>query len=89
MNPGTSVNMMIKPPYYIITMVFHDQSLPITNAVQKLDQELSYLNLNNLCIHTGPIVRREEIYEFMSITERRRIFNKLVAFFRQVDIRYK
>ena len=25
----------------------------------------------------------------MSITERRRIFNKLVAFFRQVDIRYK
>lgn len=76
-------------PYYIITMVFHDQSLPITNAVQKLDQELSYLNLNNLCIHTGPIVRREEIYEFMSITERRRIFNKLVAFFRQVDIRYK
>ena len=76
-------------PYYIITMVFHDQSLPITDAVQKLDQELSYLDLNNLCIHTGPIVRREEIYEFMSITERRRIFNKLVAFFRQVDIRYK
>ena len=50
-------------PYYIITMVFHDQSLPITDAVQKLDQELSYLDLNNLCIHTGPIVRREEIYE--------------------------
>jgi len=67
-------------PYYVITMVFHDQSLPITDAVQKLDQELSYLDLNNLCIHTGPIVRREEIYEFMSITERRRIFNKLVGY---------
>ena len=76
-------------PYYIITMVFHDQSQAITDAVQKLDQELSYMDLNDLCIHTGPIVRREETYEFMPITERRRIFNKLVAFFRQVDIRYK
>ena len=28
-------------PYYIITMVFHDQSQAITDAVQKLDQELS------------------------------------------------
>ena len=38
-------------PYYIITMVFHDQSQAITEAVQKLDQELSYMDLNNLCIH--------------------------------------
>ena len=68
-------------PYYIITMVFHEQKTPITDAIQKLNQELSYMDLNDLCIHTGPIIRREEIYEFMSITERRRIFNKLVAFF--------
>ena len=47
------------------------------------------MNLNNLCIHTGPIIRREEIYEYMDLSDRRRIFNKMVAFFRQVDIRYK
>ena len=76
-------------PYYIISMVFHDQSISITEPVNKLNQELAYMGLNDLCIHTGPIIRREEIYEFMSIKERRRIFNKLVAFFRQVDIRYK
>ena len=76
-------------PYYIMAMVFHEQQTPITEAVQKLNQELSYMGLNDLCIHTGPIIRREEIYEFMSIKERRRIFNKLVAFFRQVDIKYK
>ena len=29
------------------TMVFHDQSLPVTDEVQKLDQELSCLDLNN------------------------------------------
>lgn len=54
-----------------------------------MNQELSYLNLDNLCIHTGPIIRREEIYETMSIKERRHIFNKMVAFIRQINIRYK
>lgn len=76
-------------PYYIITMVFHDQREDIQPAVSKLNQEFSYLNLNNLCIHTGPIIRKEEIYIHMSIDERRRIFNKMVAFIRQIDIRYK
>ena len=42
-------------PYYIITMVFHDQAALITDAIQKLDQELSYMDMNDLCIHTGPI----------------------------------
>lgn len=76
-------------PYYIITMVFHDQREDIRFAVSKLNQELSYLNLGNLCIHTGPIIRKEEIYAHMSVDERRRIFNKMVAFIRQIDIRYK
>ena len=47
-------------PYYIITMVFHEQSHSISDAVAKLDQELSYMDLNDLCIHTGPIVRSAE-----------------------------
>lgn len=76
-------------PYYIIAMVFHDQKVDIQPAIAKLNQELSYLDLNNLCIHTGPIIRKEEIYINMSIDERRRIFNKMVAFIRQIDIRYK
>lgn len=76
-------------PYYIISMVFHDQNIPITDAVNKLNLELSYMNLDNLCIHTGPIIRREEIYELMTIKQRRSIFNILVAFFRQIDVKYK
>lgn len=34
-------------PYYIITMVFHDQNEDIQPAISKLNQELSYLNLEN------------------------------------------
>lgn len=76
-------------PFYIITMVFHDQDEDIKPAVEKLNRELSYLDFDDLCIHTGPIIRKEEIYVNMSIEERRRILNKMVAFFRQVNIRYK
>lgn len=76
-------------PYYIITMVFHDQNSDIQPAVEKLNRELSFLGLENLCIHTGPIIRREEVYEYMTVHDRRRVFNKMVAFIRQADIRYK
>lgn len=76
-------------PYYIITMVFHNQNSSIESALDHLEQELSYLNLKNHCVHTGPIIRKEENYSYMNIKERRRIFNKMVAFTRQVDIKYK
>ena len=79
----------IHSPYYIITMVFHDQSVDISSDIAKLDKELDYLDLHDVCIHTGPIIRKEEIYKDMSIEERRRIFNKMVAFVRQLDISYK
>ena len=76
-------------PFYIITMVFHDQANDIQPAIDKLNWELSLMNLDGLCIHTGPIIRKEESYNNMNIAERRRIFNKMIAFIRQVDIRYK
>ena len=76
-------------PYYIITMVFHNQNIDIKENIKQLEIELSYLGLKNLCIHTGPIIRKEEIYKEMDVVERRRIFNKMMAFIRSVDVQYK
>ena len=76
-------------PYYIIAMVFHDQKTSIMPAVKRLDSELSHMGLDKICIHTRPIIRKEEIYQNMTIEERRGIFNKMMAFVRQIDIRYK
>lgn len=76
-------------PYYIITMVFHDQAISISEAVARLDRELDYIGLERHCIHTGPIIRKEENYALMTVEQRRRIFNKMLAFIRQVGIRYK
>lgn len=76
-------------PYYIISMVFHNQENGIEDHVKKLNRELSFLGLENHCVHTGPIVRREEDYSSMNITERRRILNKMISFIKQIDIKYK
>ena len=54
-------------PYYIITMVFHDQAIPISEAVARLDRELDYIGLERHCIHTGPIIRKEENYTLMTV----------------------
>ena len=71
-------------PYYIITMIFHNQIVDIQNQINHLNTELSYLGLDTLCIHTGPIIRKEEIYKDMNVIERRKIFNKISCFFLRI-----
>lgn len=75
-------------PFYIVTMVFHDQTNDISSDVNAFERELSYLGLTNHCIHTGPIVRMEEEYKNMYASDRKRILNKMVAFIRNLDISY-
>ena len=45
-------------PFYIITMIFHNQEDDIQHLINMLNQELSYLDLTDCCIHTGPIIRK-------------------------------
>lgn len=76
-------------PYYIITMVFHEQSRDISAPIAKLEQDLKNRGFPNHCVHTGPIIRRENEYEYVSIDERRRILNCMLTFIRNIDIRYR
>lgn len=77
-------------PYYIIAMVFHDQNDDISQSIKKFNSELALLGFDSQhCIHNGPIIRREAPYEYLDIKERRHIFNKMVAFTRQLNISFK
>ena len=79
----------IRSPYYIITMVFHDQSCDISEPIAKLRRDLSNLGIDpDHSVHTGPIIRREKEYECMPIDERRRILNSMVTFIRHCNIKY-
>ena len=76
-------------PWYIVSMVFHDQKNSIIEPIEYLEQELALLGLNDHCIHTGPIIRKEKEYVNYGYLERRKIFNKLVTFIRQSKVKYK
>lgn len=76
-------------PWYIVTMIFHEQETSIQEAVDYLNRELLLLGLKNHCIHTGPIIRKEKEYSEMDYLKRRKIFNKMVAFTRHSGIKYK
>lgn len=76
-------------PYYIISLVLHNQKNCIKEQVAKLDLSLADMGLVNYTIHAGPLIRREKSYVTNSLEDRRKIFNKLFHFTRNVDIKYK
>ncbi|MBE6015914.1 MAG: hypothetical protein E7241_11240 [Lachnospiraceae bacterium] len=77
-------------PYYIITMIFHDQSQDIAYDITKLKEEFVNLGYeNDFVVHTGPLIRKEEIYCNMLPNDRRAIFTKLFFFALKANIMYK
>ncbi len=76
-------------PYYIVTMVFHNQSRNLIQDIKKLDYELLNMGYENYVVHTEPLIRREEKYQFLLPNERRTIFSKLFYFVIKSNIQYK
>ena len=77
-------------PYYIVTMVLHDQRVNISENIRKLNESLGYLGYaDEQAIHTEPLIRRETPYREYAPNERRAIFSKLYYFTLNCDIQYK
>jgi len=74
--------------FYIVTLIFHDQSIDIYKDINRLNNELINFNLPDHIIHTGPLIRREFDYDRYSLLERKRIFNILYNFVRVTNITY-
>lgn len=77
-------------PYYIITMVFHDQSNDISQNINILNNALRQIGYGDeQAVHTEPLIRREPPYQYFQPNERRAIFSKLYYFTLNCDIKYK
>ena len=57
---------MSHAPYYIVSMVLHDQSRDISAEITKLNSELTNLGYGGHVVHTEPLIRREEDYRNLS-----------------------
>lgn len=76
-------------PYYIVSMVFHDQTIDITEDIKKLDESLINLGFADHTIHTEPLIRKEEDYAELNLNLRRAILTKLYFFAIKCGIEYK
>lgn len=77
-------------PYYIVTMLFHDQSSDISPQIQKLDEEIQRFGYEkDFVIHTGPLIRREEMFFNELPNQRRALLTKLFYFVLKSDIQYR
>ncbi len=77
-------------PYYIITLLMHDQSKSIGEQVDHLRKHVIEMGFNEShAVHSAPLIRREKDYRHMDIQFRRKLFRYLLAFMRLCDIRYK
>lgn len=71
-----------KCPFYIVTMVFHDQAFALDQEINNLEERLRYMGCENNCIHAGPIIRGEEEYRDYDPNVRRKLLKNLMAFIR-------
>ena len=75
-------------PFYLVTMLFHNQNENIASEMMRLDGSLTMKGYEKHCLHTGPLIRKEEVYKLLSIDERKRILNSFMAFAAKIDISY-
>jgi len=76
-------------PFYVLSLVLHDQSYDISGHLDKIHDALRARGLpSDHAIHTGPLIRREKDYEFLPMPERRAIFRVLVDFVRTTDVQH-
>lgn len=77
-----------RPAYYLVTFVFHNQDNNIEQQVSKLEESVRTAGFDVEYIHTGPVIRREEVFGRYSIDERRKLLYKMLNFVNSCPISY-
>ena len=74
--------------YYLVTFVYHDQSQSIYQDTVKLEESIKLSGFDIEYIHTGPIIRKEGIFENYSLDDRRKLIYKMLNFVMKCPIRF-
>ncbi|MCH9276607.1 DUF3800 domain-containing protein [Bifidobacterium amazonense] len=74
--------------YYLITLVFHVQSEPITEHIEKYERHLIDSGLPDIPFHAGPLFNGHDDYENVSLADRKRLFFAFFTLARNLPFRY-
>lgn len=73
----------------LMTLVLHDQSDPIDDALKKYAQSLSDSNLEDVPFHAGPLMNGHGDYENYDFATRRKLFSRFFVFAKSMPFVYK
>lgn len=74
-------------PFYIVSLVLHDQSDDISGQLDQIHGALVMRRMPaDHAVHTAPLIRREQEYVWLDVPARRSIFRVLVDFVTKVKI---
>nr|WP_204314254.1 hypothetical protein [Bifidobacterium avesanii] len=74
--------------YYLITLVFHVQSTPITAHIEKYERHLIDSSLPDIPFHAGPLFNGHDDYENIPFADRKRLFFAFFTLARNLPFRY-
>lgn len=78
-----------QPRQYLITMVFHHDYDDINNDVHMLEESTRKAGFDVEYIHSGLLIRKEEVFKNYSLDERRQLIYKIFNFFNHIPITHK
>lgn len=76
-------------PYYIITMVFHNQEYSVDLQLKKLEKDLLLIGFPKHTVHAEPIIRGEYEYRNHDKDTRIKILSKMMTFIHNANINFQ
>ena len=83
---GSFDSQHVPSRFYVISLVLHDQDIPIAKQIAFLNDTLARLGHSSLCLHAGPMIRREDEFRALEIGVRRKLFHAMTAFARTLPL---
>lgn len=75
-------------PFYLVSMILHEQDQDIHSAIANLDANMQNLGYPSHAVHIGPLIRRESTYRDDLMEDRKRLFHALFHFARTLPFSY-
>ncbi len=77
-----------KARYYLLTLVFHDQSDDIFGEVRSYERRLAENGLPDIAFHSEPLLNGHKGYEGLAVEQRKKMLVTFSALVRRLPVRY-
>ncbi len=74
--------------YYLLTLVFHNQSDDIRSNITNYEQYLDRADLPDIPLHCAPLMQGHFDYEGMDLQSRKKLLAAFFHFYRMLPVKY-